>query len=90
MMTGYVASAAGWRAREIWVDKPAVTLEDVLRSTNLKDGERTLYDLVCEEHGLKPGFSMFVGGELVRGAYDWQRPVTDSEQIHVIDSMGSA
>jgi hypothetical protein len=85
MMTNDIASAAGWRAREIRVDKPDVTVADIFRAVTLKDGRGTLYDLMCEEQGLKPEFALFIGGELLRGACDWQRPVMDSEQIHVVN-----
>ena len=85
MMSGKVANAAGWRAREIRVDKPDATVEDVFRSVTLKAGDETLYDLVCGEQGLKPEFALFIGGELLRGVVDWQRAIIDSEQIHVAD-----
>lgn len=85
MMSGNVARAAGWRAREVRVDKPDATVEDVFRSVLLKDGSTTLFQLVSEQQGLKPEFALYVGGELLRGACNWQRPIVDSEQIHVAD-----
>ena len=85
MMSGKVAKAAGWRAREIHADKPIATVEDVFRAVVLSGGGGTLYDLIREEEGLKPEFAVYVGGELLRGAFDWQRAITDSEQIHVAD-----
>ena len=85
MMSGNVAKAAGWRAREIHVDKPVATVEDVFRAVILKDNGGTLYDLIREGEGLKSEFALYVGGELLRGAFDWRRPITDSEQIHVAD-----
>jgi hypothetical protein len=85
MMSGKVGGVVGWRAREIRVDKPTVTVEDIFRSVTLKDSDTTLYDLICEEQGLKPEYAVFIGGEFMRGAYDWQRPIIDSEQIHVAD-----
>jgi hypothetical protein len=85
MMSGKVAGAAGWRAREVRVDKPAVTVEDIFRAVTLKDGATTLYELVAEGTGLSPDYALYVGGELLRGACNWQRPIIDSEQIHVAD-----
>jgi hypothetical protein len=85
MMSGTVAKAAGWRAREIHVDEPVVTVEDVFRAVVLADGDGTLYDLIREAEGLKPEFALYVGGELLRGTFDWRRAITDSEQIHVAD-----
>jgi hypothetical protein len=85
MMSGDVAGEVGWRAREIHVDKPIVTVGDVFQSVTLKDRGGSLYELVCEAQGLKPEYAVFLGGELLRGAFDWERPVTDSEQIHVAD-----
>jgi hypothetical protein len=85
MMSGKVAGAAGWRAREVKVDKPDATVEDVFRSVILKDGRTSLFELVSEQQGLKPEYALYVGGELLRGACNWQRPIIDSEQIHVAD-----
>lgn len=85
MMSGKVSSAVGWRAREIGVETPAATVGDVFRSVTLKDGHGTLYDLACEEQGLKPEYALFINGEMLRGAFDWTRPLIDSEQIHVFD-----
>jgi hypothetical protein len=85
MMSGKIAGAAGWRAREIHVDKQDATVEDVFRSVVLKDGVTTLYELVSQADGLKPDYALYVGGELLRGACNWQRHIIDSEQIHVAD-----
>jgi hypothetical protein len=85
MMSGKIAGAAGWRAREVRVDKPIVTVEDIFRSVILKDGSTSLFELVSDEQGLSPDYAVYVGGELLRGAFDWQRPIIDSEQIHVAD-----
>ena len=85
MMSGNIAKAAGWRAREVRVDKLSATVEDVFRSVVLKDGVTNLFDLVSEAQGLKPEYALYVGGELLRGACNWQRPIIDSEQIHVAD-----
>ena len=85
-MSARVAGAAGWRAREVRVSRPDATAEDIFRSVVLKDGSMTLYDLVSNGEGLKPDFALYVGGELLRGtACNWQRPIVDSEQIHVAD-----
>lgn len=84
MMSGKIAAAAGWRAREIHVDKPDATVEDIFRAVILKDGT-TLYDQVSDGVGLNPDYAVFVGGELLRGTFDWRRPIIDSEQIHVAD-----
>jgi len=85
IMTGNIATATGWRAREIHVDQASATLGEVLRAACLRDGKTSLFDLVAYEKGLKPDFGLFVGGELVRGEVDWNRPIVDSEQIHVCD-----
>jgi hypothetical protein len=85
MMSSHAAGVAGWRAREIRVDKSSPTIEDVLRSAGLKNSDTALYDLIADETGLKPEFALFVSGELLRGAIDWTRTVVDSEQIHVCD-----
>jgi hypothetical protein len=85
MMSPNIAKAAGWRAREIKVDKPAVTVEDVFRAVALNDGAANLYELVAEAGGLKSSYALYVGGEMLRGAFDWKRPIVDSEQIHVAD-----
>jgi hypothetical protein len=86
MMSPNIAKAAGWRAREIKVDKPAATVEDVFRAVRLNDGAAAdLFELVAEADGLKSSYALYVGGELLRGAFNWKRPVVDSEQIHVAD-----
>ena len=85
MMTEHAAGVAGWQAREIRVDKPSPTMEDIFRSAGLKNGDSALYDLIADDKGLKPEFALFVNGELLRGAMDWQRVIVDSEQIHVCD-----
>ena len=86
MMSGKVAGAAGWRAREVRVSKANATVEDIFRSVMLKEGSTTLYDLVSDGQALKPDYALYVGGELLRGAAcNWQRPIIDSEQIHVAD-----
>ena len=85
LMSQKAASAAGWRAHEIRVDRPSPTIEDIFRSADLKNGDGTLYDLIAHDQGLKPEFGLFVNGELLRGAIDWKRAVVDSEQIHVCD-----
>lgn len=85
MMSPTIAKAAGWRAREIKVDKSAVTVEDIFRAVTLSGKAADLYELVSDERGLKPTYAVYVGGELLRGAFNWQRPITDSEQIHVAD-----
>ena len=85
MMSPQVAKAAGWRAREIKVEKPVMTAEDVFRAVTLADGSTSLFELVSEGEGLKSSYAVYVGGELLRGAFNWQRSITDSEQIHVAD-----
>lgn len=85
MMSGKIAGAAGWRAREVRVEKPVVTVEDIFRSVILKDGSTSLFELVSDEKGLSADYAVYVGGELLRGAFNWQRPIIDSEQIHVAD-----
>ncbi len=85
MMSDRVVGAAGWRAREIRVDKSVVTVEDIFRAVILKDGATSLYDLVSDGQGLKPDYALYVGGELLRGVCNWQRSTIDSEQIHVAD-----
>ena len=85
MMSANVAAAAGWRAREIRLDKAGATVEDVFRAVILKNGVDNLFDLVSEPQGLKPSFALYVGGELLRGTFDWARPIVDSEQIQVAD-----
>jgi hypothetical protein len=79
------AAATGWRAREIRVEKTAATLEDVLKATDLKGGNATLYDLVADENGLKSDFSLFISGEFLQGCVDLKRTIQDSEQIHLWD-----
>ena len=85
IMPGNAATAAGWRAREVKVEAPTASLGDILRAVYLKDGTTSLFDLIADPQGLKSDFAVFVSGELVRGALDWNRAVTDSEQIHVCD-----
>jgi hypothetical protein len=85
MMSPQVAKAAGWRAREVKTDKAGATVQDIFRSVILADGSTNLFDLVAEGEGLKSTYAIYVGGELLRGAFNWQRPITDSEQIHVAD-----
>lgn len=85
IMPGNAATAAGWRAREVRVEGTSTTIGQILKSVVLKDGTTSLYDLIADEAGLKPDFAVFVSGELARGAFDWSRGVTDSEQIHVCD-----
>jgi hypothetical protein len=85
IMPGNAANAAGWRAREVRVETDTASIGDILRSVYLKDGETSLFDLIADEAGLRPDFAVFISGELVRGAVDWGRAVTDSEQIHVCD-----
>ncbi len=85
MMSPTIAKAAGWRAREIRVDAPGATVEDIFRAVTLSDGAANLFELVSDEQGLKPTYAVYVGGELLRGAFNWQRPIVDSEQIHVAD-----
>ncbi|MCE5254118.1 MAG: hypothetical protein LLG45_07940 [Actinomycetia bacterium] len=85
IMPGKAAAAAGWRAREVKVDAATASIGDILRSVYLKDGVTSLFDLIADENGLRPDFAIFISGELVRGAVDWGRAVTDSEQIHVCD-----
>jgi hypothetical protein len=85
IMPGKAATAAGWRAREVKVEGKSAGIGDILKAVYLKDGKTSLFDLIAEEAGLKPDFAVFISGELVRGAVDWSRPVTDSEQIHVCD-----
>jgi hypothetical protein len=85
MMSNNVAKAAGWRAREIRVEKQAASVEDIFRAVTLADGTTNLFDLVSDGDGLKPTYVLYVGGELLRGACNWQRSIIDSEQIHVAD-----
>lgn len=85
MMSGDVAAKVGWGAREIRVDKSDATLEDVFRAVTLKDGGQTLYDLVREGQEPDSGYILFLEGEAQRGGWDWQRLITDSEQIFVLD-----
>lgn len=85
IMPGNASAAAGWRAREVRVATPTASIGDILKAVYLKDGKTSLFDLIAEEAGLKPDFAVFISGELVRGAVDWARAVTDSEQIHVCD-----
>lgn len=85
IMPGNAATAAGWRAREAKVEADAASVGDVLRAVFLEDGTTSLFDLIADDEGLKPDFAIFIGGELVRGAVDWGRAVTDSEQFHVCD-----
>ncbi len=85
ILTDRAAGVVGWRAREISVDKPNATVEDIFRTARLKNGDRALYDLIADDKGLKSEFGLFVDGELLRGAMDWTRAVVDSEQFHVCD-----
>ncbi len=85
IMPGNAATAAGWRAREVKVESETASIGGILRSVYLKDGVTSLFDLIADDTGLKPDFAVFISGELVRGAVDWGRAVTDSEQIHVCD-----
>lgn len=77
--------ATGWRAREIKVDKTTATLADVLKAATLKDGKRSLYDLVTDQQGFRDDFSLFISGEFLRGKIDLGRVMVDSEQIHLWD-----
>ena len=85
IMPGHASTAAGWRAREVRVEAETASIGDILQAVYLKDGTTSLFALIAEEAGLKPDFAVFISGELVRGAVDWSRAVTDSEQIHVCD-----
>ena len=85
MMSPNIARAAGWRAREIKVEKTGATVEDIFRAVTLEDGATNLFELVADGQGLKSSYALYVGGELLRGACNWQRPIMDSEQIHVAD-----
>lgn len=85
IMPGSVATAAGWRAREVKVDSKTASIGDILRAVYLRDGTTSLFDLVADDTGVKPDYAVFISGELVRGTFDWGRAVTDSEQIHVCD-----
>ncbi|MCL5736138.1 MAG: hypothetical protein M1274_11215 [Actinobacteria bacterium] len=85
LMSGNISKATGWRAREVRVDKPGATLEDVFRQVILRDGVTNLFELVSEQQGLKPEYALYVGGELLRGDCNWRRSIIGSEQIHVAD-----
>jgi len=85
IMTGKASAAAGWRAREVRVDAETASLGDIMRSVFLKDGTTSLFDLIADEAGLNPDYAVFISGTLVRGALDWNTPVTDSEQLHLCD-----
>ena len=85
IMPGNAAAATGWRAREVKVHQPTATLREILGATTLKDGATTLFQLIADDGGLKPDFALFISGQLLRGPIDWDRAVTDSEQLHVCD-----
>ncbi len=85
IMPGNAAHAAGWRAREVRVDRPTATIREILNAATLKDETTTLFDLIGHAAGLKPDFALFISGDLLRGAVDWDRAVADSEQMHVCD-----
>lgn len=85
MVSDRGASATGWRAREIRVEKATATLEDILRSATLKEGKSTLYDLVTDKESFRDDFSLFISGEFMQGDVDLKRAIRDSEQIHLWD-----
>lgn len=80
-----IADATGWRAREVRVAEDNATLEDILRSTSLREGNNTLYDLVTDENGFRSDFSLFISGEFMQGNVALGRVIRDSEQIHIWD-----
>ncbi len=83
IVSGEAAKALGWRARAVRVDKPKLTVEDALRTPTLKEGDGTLFDLITDGQVVKPGYALVIGGEVLRGRIDWQRVITDSEQVFV-------
>ncbi len=85
IMPGFAADQAGWRAREVKVEGVSAGIGDILKAVYLKNSKTSLFDLIADKDGLKPDFAVFISGQLERGAIDWSRPVTDSEQIHVCD-----
>ena len=80
-----IADVTGWRAHEVKVAEDNPTLEDILKSTSLKEGNNTLYDLVTDKNGFRNDFSLFVSGEFMQGNVALERVIRDSEQIHLWD-----
>jgi|GEM_PF-1197253 len=80
-----IADATGWRAREVRVAEDNATLEYIFKSTSLKEGNSTLYDLVTDKNGFRNDFSLFISGEFMQGSVALERVIRDSEQIHIWD-----
>ena len=54
---GRASSEAGWKAREVELEGSGATIEDVLRTAELRDG-RSLFDLIGEDGGIKAGYAI--------------------------------
>jgi len=62
---GSVNKEAGWNSQEVKAEKEKITIEDVLRSAELKDG-RTLFDLIAEGNRIKENYAQVTNSQDVQ------------------------
>lgn len=61
---GSVNKEAGWNSQEVKAEKEKITIEDVLRSSELKDG-RALFDLIAEGNRIKENYAQVTKSQFV-------------------------
>jgi hypothetical protein len=82
------AGAAGWRAREVNVNrKHNATLDEVLKAVTLADGSMNNY--IIEKDLLKNDWLLYVNGISIHGPSCLKTSLKDNTQIHLMDNPGA-
>jgi sulfur carrier protein ThiS len=83
---GTVNREVGWSSKVIQLGQERVTVEDVLREVNL-EGDRTLFDLVANERGIKDGYTVLLNGRTLWNGKDLKKEIKSEDGVTVMDIL---
>jgi hypothetical protein len=81
---GSVNKDAGWNSFELRIREEKVSLEKVLKLAVLKD-QRSMFDLIASEKGLKENYAMFLRGQLLWQPVDLQMQIDSGDELLILD-----
>ena len=83
---GSVNKVAGWGSKDIKLEQDRATLEDVLRAVNLSE-EKTLFDLVAGESGIKDDYTIILNGRPLWNPKDLKSKIENEDMVTAMDML---
>ena len=81
---GSVNKDAGWNYLELRIRGKKISLEKVLKLAVLKD-QRSMFDLIASEKGLKENYAIFLCGRLIWQPVDLQMQIHSGDELLILD-----